>query len=293
MMFSEFLTNDKNEPFIQKNKIVENYHLSLLQNFYLKKNDLDMKLSSQNIDKPKKAVTVNRITNEMEYSWNFADTKKFKFQIPSSIDELTGQDLSKLNNMSFLHSLLYITDPTYYSGLTEQKREDCMEVIEILRKDFYIKQKISKEASEILKNLENNVYTDLTIQHIINFFNSFHLIVLSSDSTQPPKLFVPNQSKKAQKSYKSAPATIMMYFDHNREIYYPILYSEESLYINWSDSDFIPFIKNVFLWGKPTLTKKWAVSDLRDWITFFELSIDPTLGKNEILEKMAEKMVSN
>ena len=38
---------------------------------------------------------------------------------------------------------------------------------------FYIKQKISKEASEILKNLENNVYTDLTIQHIINFFNKF------------------------------------------------------------------------------------------------------------------------
>jgi hypothetical protein len=271
----------------------ENYHLSLLQNFYLKKNDLDIKLSSQNVDKPKKAITVNRITNEIEYSWNFPDTKRFKFQIPSTIDELTGQDLSKLNNFSFLHSLLYVTDPTYYSGLTEQKREDCIEVIEILRKDFYIKQKISKEASEILKNLENNIYTDLTIQHIISFFNSFHLIILCSDCTQSPKLFVPNQSKKSVKNYNSAPAIIMMYFDHNREIYYPILYKEDCLYVTWRDSEFLPFIKNIFLWGKPTQTKKWAVADLRDWITFFQLPIDPELSKNEILEKMAENMGSN
>ena len=286
-MFDDFSTNVKNDI------VPENYHLSLLQTFYLKKNDLDLKLSSQNSDKPKKAITINRVTNEIEYSWNFADTKNFKFQIPSSIDELTGQDMSKLNNISFLHSLLYITDPTYYSGLTEQKRADCMEVIEILRKDFYIKQKISKEASEILKNLENNVYTDITIQHIINFFNSFHLIILSSDSSQAPKLFVPNQSKKSTKNYKSAPAIVMMYFDHNREIYHPILYKDDCLYLTWTDSEFLPFIKNVFLWGKPSLTKKWAVAELRDWISFFELSIDSTLGKNEILEKMSEKMGSN
>lgn len=273
--------------------LTENYHLSLLQNFYIKKNDLDVKLSTQYVEKPKKAITINRTTNEVEYSWNFADTKKFKFQIPSSIDELTGQDLSKLNNISFLHSLLYLTDPTYYSGLTEQKRADCMEVIEILRKDFYVKQKISKEASDILQNLENNVYTDLTIQHIINFFNSFHLIILSSDSTVAPKLFIANDSKKTPKNYKSAAAIIMMYFDHNREIYYPILYKEDVMYVTWSDTDFIQFIKNVFLWGKPTQTKKWAVSDLRDWITFFELPIDPTLSKNEILEKFSEQMGSN
>ena len=271
----------------------ENYLLSLLQNFYIKKNEFDIKLSTQYSEKPKKAISINRITNEIEYSWNFADTKKFKFQIPFAIDELTGQDTSKLNTISFLHSLLYITDPTYYSGLTEQKRADCIEVIEILRKDFYIKQKISKEASEILKNLENNVYTDLTIQHIINFFNSFHLIILSSDSTQAPKLFVPIQSKKSTKNYKSAPAIVMMYFDHNREIYHPILYKDDCLYLTWTDSEFLPFMKNVFLWGKPPLTKKWAVAELRDWINFFELSIDPTLGKNEILEKMSEKMVSN
>lgn len=273
--------------------LTENYFLSLLENFYIKKNEFDTKLSAQYSEKPKKAVTINRSTNEIEYSWNFPDTKKFKFQIPSSIDELTGQDLSKLNNISFLHSLLYVVDPTYYSGLTEQKRADCLEFIEILRKDFYVKQKISKEASEILKNLENNVYTDLTIQHIINFFNSFHLIILSSDSTQEPKLFIANHSKKSPQNYKSAPAIVMMYFDHTREIYYPILYREDVLYVTSKDSDFIPFIKNVFLWGKQQLTKKWAIADVRDWITFFELPIDPSLSKNEILEKMPEKMSPN
>ena len=58
----------------------------------------------------------------------------------------------------------------------------------------------------------------------------------------------------------------------------------------WGTSLDLSFIKNVFLWNKPVQTKKWAVSDLRDWITFFELPIDPTLSKNEILEKLPEKM---
>ena len=70
----------------------ENYFLSLLQNFYIKKSEFDVKLSTQHIEKPKKAININRNTNEIEYSWNFGDTKKFKFQIPSNIDELTGQD---------------------------------------------------------------------------------------------------------------------------------------------------------------------------------------------------------
>lgn len=269
----------------------DNIHLALLQNFYIKKNDLDIKLS---VEIPKKSVPVKQPKDQVDFSWNFPNTKNLMLAIPSQKDDLTGEDLSKLNNVSFIHSLLYLTDPTYYSGLTSQKRADCAEFIEILRKDFHAKQKISKETANILQNIENNSYIDLTIQHIINFLNSVHLIIFSNDPSRGPKLFINghHKSKKTPVNHKSAGAIIMMYFDQNREIYYPIMYKEDCMYITWKDDDFLQFIKNVYLWGKPLETKKWSVADLRDWIAFFELPIDPSLAKNLILEKMPEKMSS-
>ena len=264
-----------------------NIHLSLFQDFYIKRNELDEKRSKQPV---KKTVSINRATQEIEYDWNVPNTKPLSFRIPSTKDELTGEDLTKLNHVSFIHSVLYLTDPTYYSGLTEQKRADCMEFIEILRKDFYSKHKISKDTATILQNLENPVYADLTIQHIVSFLNSFHLLLFTNDTTSPPKLFI-NGGRK-ENNYRSAGALIMIYFDEQREIYYPIMYKEDTMYVTWKDPEYIQMMKQVFLWGKPAETKKWAVADLREWIRFFEVPIDPSLEKKLILEKLPEKMGS-
>jgi hypothetical protein len=125
--------------------------------------------------------------------------------------------------------------------------------------------------------------------------NSFHLVILSSDQTEAPKLFTNgyNKGKKTFPNYKSSGALIMMYFDHNKEVYYPILYNldkRENMYISWREDEFLGFIKSVLLWGKPIETKKWAVADLRDWITYFELNIDVSLDKKAILEALPGKM---
>jgi hypothetical protein len=276
-----------------------NPHVRLFNNFYVKKNDVDIKLASTPNATRQKTITPSekpvKKTDSIEYSWN-SGNKKLVFNIPSDKDELTGENLAKLNNYSFIHSLLYIVDPEYYAGLIEQKKADCVEFIEILRKDFYVKEKISKEASSILQNLENNIYTDTTIGHIVNFFNSFHLIILSSDTTEAPKLFTNgyNKSKKTNPNYKSASTVILMYFDHNKEVYYPIMYNldkRDSMYISWKEEEFLQFIRAVTLWGKPSETKKWAVADLRDWITYFELNIDVSLDKKAILEALPTIMV--
>jgi hypothetical protein len=295
-----------------------NYYLELIDNFYVKKAEVDTKLAAisktgnSDISKKKSGAGI-------EYSWNYSGTikcqslrvgteepelaanpkglalhgtKRLLFTIPSTCDELTGQDLSRLNNNSFIHSILYTIDPDYYSGLIDQKRADCTEFIEILRKDFYIKEKLSKEDTSVLQNLENNTYNDSTIQHIVNFLNSFHLIILNSDITEPPKLFICGFTGKkgCENSYKSASSLVILYFDHNREVYYPAFYDpedvRENIYILWNEPEFLQFIKNVKLWGKPSETKKWAVADLREWITFFGLSIDTSLDKKAILDKL-------
>jgi hypothetical protein len=274
-----------------------NYYLELLDNFYVKKGEIDSKLAVLNKTSNNK-IAVKKISggNSIEYSWNYSGQKKLTFTIPNNRDELTGQDLTRLNNNSFIHSILYTIDPDYYSSLIDQKRADCIEFIEILRKDFYIKEKLSKESTSILKNLENNIYTDSTIQHIVNFLNSFHLIILNSDSSEPPKLFLNGFTGKkgSENSYKSASGLVILYFDHNRELYYPTFYDpeeiRENMYILWNEPEFMEFIKSVKLWGKPTEIKKWAVADLREWITFFGLSIDTALDKKAILELLPASM---
>ena len=267
--------------------LTSNYHLDLLNNFYVKKNDTDIKLTSI-VNEHKKTTTSKRILNELDYSWN-RGTSKTLFSIPSNIDELTGEDMSILNNVSFIHSILYLVDTEYYSSLTSQKRKDCLEFIEVFRKDICSKHKISKEISELLQNLDNHTYTNSCISHIVNYFDSFHLVVLSSDSTEPPKLFINGHTKGSKDTYKSASSLLILYFDNIKEVYFPVLYNienRESLYINWREPEFLGFIKNTLLWGKPIETKKWAVADLRDWISFLELPIDPTLDKKSILEAL-------
>ena len=39
------------------------------------------------------------------------------------------------------------------------------------------------------------------------------------------------------------------------------------------------FLKGVYLWNKPADVKKWAVSDMRAYILFFNMPIDTTLDK--------------
>ena len=266
-----------------------NPHLELLRGFYVKKNDIDVKLASISAEK-KHPITNKRVLNGLEYSWNRGDSKTV-FNIPDNRDELTGEDLSILNNISFIHSLLYLVDTTYYASLTSQKRKDCQEFLEVFRKDILAKQKISKEVSEVLNNLDNNIYTDSTISHIVNYFDSFHLILLSSDTTEAPKLFINGHFKgnKTIETYKSASALVIVYFDNTKEVYYPVLYKLEErdkFCISYKEDEFLGFIKNVFLWGKPIQTKKWAVADLRAWISFFELPIQITLDKKAILEAL-------
>ncbi len=270
-----------------------NYYLDLLENFYVKRAEVDTKLAAiSKSGTPKEFIKKTGNGTSIEYSWNYNGLKKLLFTIPSNCDELTGQDLSRLNNNSFIHSILYTIDPDYYSGLIDQKRADCTEFIEMLRKDFYIKERLSKEATCILQNLENNTYSDSTIQHIVNFLNSFHLIILNSDVSEPPKLFICGFTGKkgCENNYKSASSLVILYFDHNREVYYPAFYDpdgvRENMYILWNEPEFLQFIKNVKLWGKPSETKKWAVADLREWITFFGLSVDIKMDKKAILEKV-------
>jgi hypothetical protein len=273
-----------------------NYYLELLDNFYVKKGEIDSKLASLN--KSGNKIMVKKIASgdNVEYSWNYSGLKRLIFTIPSNCDELTGQDLSRLNNNSFIHSILYTIDPDYYSCLIDQKRADCIEFIEVLRKDFYVKEKLSKEATSILQNLENNIYSDSTIQHFVNYLNSFHLIILNSDISEKPKLFINGFTGKkgCENSYKSASSLVILYFDHNREVYYPAFYDpegvRENMYILWNEPEFMEFIKNVNLWGKPSETKKWAVADLREWITFFGLPIDTSLDKKAILELLPASM---
>jgi hypothetical protein len=271
-----------------------NYYLEHLDNFYIKKSEVDSKLASIGKDVSKSVKRTS--TNTIEYSWNYSGLENLKFSIPSVCDELTGEDMTRLNTMSFIHSILYIIDPDYYAGLTEQKRADCIEFIELLRKDFYIKEKLSKEATCILQNLENNIYSEATIQHIVNFFDSFHLIIVSSDIGEPPKLFINNYSGKkgSKRDYKTASSIIVLYFDHNREVYYPALYDpedrREGMSISWQEPEFLQFIKNVQLWGKSSDTKKWAVADLREWIAFFGLNINTELDKKAILELLPATM---
>jgi hypothetical protein len=265
-----------------------NPHLELLSNFYIKKNDVDIKLASNSSDTKNTTSFNKRVLNELFYSWN-RGTSKTLFNIPDNKDELTGEDMSILNNVSFIHSILYLVDTNYYASLTSQKRKDCLEFIEVFRKDICSKQKISKEISELLQNLDNHTYTDSCISHIVNYFDSFHLIVLSSDNTEPPKLFINGHSKgkKTPDTYKSASSLVILYFDNTKEVYYPVLYNIEkrdNLFISWREEEYLGFIKNTMLWGKPVQTNKWAVADLRAWISFFELSIDPALDKKAILE---------
>ena len=272
-----------------------NPHLELLSNLYVKKNEVDIKLAtvantSNTSNTLGNKTTYKRTLNVLEYSWNRENSKTL-FNIPDNRDELTGEDMSILNNVSFIHSLLYLVDTTYYSSLTSQKRKDCLAFIETFRKDACSKQKITKELGDVLNNLDNNIYTDSTINHIVNYFNSFHLIVLSSDSNEMPKLFINGQykGKKTPDTYKSASALVILYYDNIKEVYYPILYNLEkrdNLFISWREEEYLGFIKNVMLWGKPVQTKKWAVADLRDWISFYELPIDITLDKKAILEAL-------
>jgi hypothetical protein len=276
--------------------MTKNYYLDLLESFYVKRSEIDSKLATVSKSGHTKELVKKCGNNgtSIEYSWNYESTKKLLFTIPAAKDELTGEDLTRLNNNSFIHSILYAIDPDYYSCLTEQKRADCIEFIEMLRKDFYIKEKLSKEANSILQNLENNIYSDSTIQHIVNFLDSFHLIILNSDTSEGPKLFINGfTGKKGCKvDYKSASCLVILYFDHNREVYYPAFYDptgvRENMYILWNEPEFMGFIKNVKLWGKPSESKKWAVADLREWITFFEIDIDVSLDKKAILELLPE-----
>jgi hypothetical protein len=267
-----------------------NPHIELLGNFYIKKNDLDIKLAGIVTDTKKTTSSTKRVLNEVVYSWNRGNSKTL-FTVPDSKDELTGEDMSILNNVSFIHSLLYLVDTNYYASLTSQKRKDCLEFIETFRKEICSKQKISKELGDVLQNLDNHTYTHSCISHIVNYFDSFHLIVLSSDSTEAPKLFINGSCKgnKTTDTYKCASALVIVYFDNTKEVYYPVLYNVEkrdNLFISWREEEYLEFIKNTMLWGKPVETKKWAVADLRAWISFFDLPIDPTLDKKTILEAL-------
>ena len=264
-----------------------NPHVELLSNFYIKVTNNNTKMNKKEILDSVNSIKKQKGSNgtEIEFDWKYESFSNDKFIIPSVDSSLVKEDLSKLNNYSFVHSILYIIDNLYYTSNIQQKLRDCKDFIELFRSKIY-KGKLNKEESEIIKNIENNVYTDSTIQSIVNYLNIFHLIILSNEQ---PKVFINGKTKKNPSNYKSAGNVIIIYYDSLREIYSPLEYNldkRETFYISWQEKEFIEFLKKVFTYNHPSDMKKWAVAELRDWITFFQLDIDISLDKKQIIEKI-------
>lgn len=256
-----------------------NPHLSLLEHFYLKR-------TLQTAEQKKAVIESNQTLKkqkgssgtEINFSWNYGT-------IPNDLFSLPSNDFNKLNNYSFIHSILYMVDSLYYSSNIEQQLKDCKEFIEVFRTKFF-KDKLSKDQSDIIKNVENNLYTENTIQAIINYLNSFHLIILSKNK---PKLYINGSYKKNIPNYTSSSNLVIIYYDELREIYIPLEYkldNRDTFYISWREPYFLEMLKKVLLYNQPVETKKWAVADLRNWITFFKLDIDISLDKKQIIEKI-------
>lgn len=259
-----------------------NVHLQLLQRFYLKKNAMDIDLGAKATVKAKTTISAPLTPTLIEYDWCY-NGHKTTFGIPPAIDELTQEDASVLNNVSFMHSLLTILDqpPCYTSFTAKHKRADCAALVEKIRHDLS-GRKMTKELGGIAHNLNSHLYTDATMQYIVNYFGTFHLIVLSNNVAQAPKLFSP-----AVPTQPAVPEDlVLLFFDEQKEIYHPVLYDADTrphLKITREEPAFKNFLQATFLWNKPAETKKWAVSDLRAYITFFNLPIDVKLDKKAIL----------
>lgn len=259
-----------------------NIHLLLLRNFYVKRNETDVALCAKAKLKASKTTMVaavaapGQLQQQIEYDWRFeGHTSVLNISLGRK-DELTGEDLSRLDNVSFIHSILSLVDLSsqYYAGLVSHKRADCVELLELMRRHLSA-GKVGKEAAKVMQNLMDHVYADATMQGIVDYFRSFHLIVLSNNVAEAPKLFA------AGPTYKAAGAVVMVYFDEQKELYYPVLC------VKWSEEDFVRLLKAVYLWNKPADTKKWAVADLRAYILFFNMPIDATLDKKAILAQFA------
>ncbi len=265
-----------------------NPHQELVKNYYFKFNVLNNS-NSKNIQDSIKSIKKQNESSktQIEFNWMFPSITNDKFIVPSIDDNLMKQDLNKLNNYSFIHSILYLIDNVYYASSVEQKLRDCREFLELFRSKIY-KDKLNKELSDIIKNLENNVYIDNTIQAIVNYLDSFHLLILSNEA---PKLFINGKTKKNNPQYNSAGTLVIIYYDHLREVYSPLEYNmkdESTLYISWKEKEFLQMLKKVHLYNHPKEIKKWAVADLREWIRFFNINIDIKLEKKEIIEKMGD-----
>lgn len=295
-------------------KRCKNTHLALIENFYIKnkiselvvkkekktkksekdlnKSDLsstdsskstDSKIDLTSLTKPIKKSKISEGT-QIIFNWNYHSEDK-----EDTIDTFIIPDIEndvKLSNHSFIHSILYAIDTMYYASNTQQKLKDCKDIVEILRKNLYQKEKVSKEDTEIIRNLENNVYSKDTIQYIVNYFNSFHLLVIGS--SDKPVLYPNGNTKKTKNTYKSAPSIILVYLDNVSDIYKPIEYNldnRETFYVSWREKEFLELLKKVYLYNQPKETKKWLVADLRNWISFFCVDIDITMDKKSILEK--------
>lgn len=264
-----------------------NPHTELLSNFYIKLTINNNKTNKKKTDISIAAIEKQKNSNgtEIKYDWHFPSIQSDIFVIPNVENALIIEDLSKLNNVSFVHSILYTIDILYYSSNVQQKLRDCRDFIEIFRGNMY-KGKLSKDNSEVIKNIENNIYTDNTIQAIVNYLNIFHLIILSKDN---PKIFINGKTKKVEPSYKSASCLVIIYYDTLREIYSPLEYNldnRDTFYFTWKEKEFIEFLKKVHLFNHPSDIKKWVVADLRNWIKFFELDIDISLDKKQIVQKI-------
>ncbi len=264
-----------------------NPHLELLNHFYIKVTGNNTKMNKNDIQESNNVLKKQKIYNgtEVKMDWKYSSMTNDTFIIPNLDSTLVREDLSKLNNYSFVHSILYTIDNLYYTSNVQQKLRDCKEFVEVFRSKIY-KGKLNKEESDVIKNIENNIYTDSTIQSIVNYLNIFHLIILSNEE---PKIYFNNKTKKNTSNYKSAGNIVIIYYDTLREVYSPLEYNLEkrdTFYISWKEPEFMEFLKKIHLYNHPTDLKKWAVAELRQWITFFDLNIDISLDKKQIIEKI-------
>lgn len=265
----------------------DNIHLMRMRQFYLKKSEVDVTMCAKATLKAQ--TTLAPVTaNTIEFDWNCGGRKTL-FTIA---EDMTLEDTTKLHNVSFVHSLLYVVNaPLYFTGMTIHKRADCEQFIEKIRTDVCAK-KMTKEIKGVAHNLQAHVYTDATVQYIVNFIGRYHVILLSNTVAQAPKLFAVTKEGVAKNYLAASDGLLFIYFDNHREIYYPVYYcqahQEHQLHIAATAPDFVRFLTAAFCWGKPSEAKKWAVADLRAFITFFDLPIDITLDKKSIAEQVTQ-----
>jgi hypothetical protein len=210
-------------------------------------------------------------------------------QIPQTF---SFEERTMLPNDSFIASMMYAMDTMFYISDDKKQRKDVDGVIECIRGSILRHSKITKEQAEIVKQLEQHVYSDKVIQYIIDYFQCMHCVILSRNPETAPTLFLV-QKQRGVREWNTASQLLVLLYDEVRDSYRPIMPEEntETFWVSWRQSEFRKLIERPLLWNKPAELKKWPVAELREWIELFDLDIDIGLDKKKIVEVMEQRSI--